>query len=50
MDLSKGKHASLFLRAIIKVFIRVIFLNVIWIEYLDRTFNEKQNDINFKMK
>ena len=40
--------ASLFLRAIINKFIRVIFPNII--SYLDRTFKEEQNDINFKMK
>ena len=40
--------ASLFLRAIINIFIQVIFPNII--TYLDRTFKEEQNDINFKMK
>ena len=40
--------ASLSLRAIINVFIQVIFPNII--TYLERNFNEEQNDINFKMK
>jgi hypothetical protein len=40
--------ASLFFRAIINLFIQVIFLNII--TYLDKTFKEGQNYINFKMK
>ena len=40
--------APLFLRAIINVFIQLIFPNTI--TYLDRTFKEAQNYINFKMK
>jgi hypothetical protein len=40
--------ASLFLRAIINIFIQVIFPNMI--TYLDRTFKEEQNDINFIKK
>jgi len=38
--------ASHFLRAIINIFIQVIFSNII--KYLDRTFKKKQNDLNFK--
>jgi len=37
--------ASIFLR---NIFIQVIFPNII--TYLDRTFKEEQNDINFEMK
>ncbi len=37
--------ASLFLRAIVNIFIQVILPNII--VYLDRTFKEKQNEINF---
>ncbi len=40
--------ASLYLRAIINIFIRAIFQNII--TYLDRTFKEGQNDKNFQMK
>jgi hypothetical protein len=40
--------APLFLRAIMNIFIKVIFTNNI--TYLDRSFKEEQNDINFKMK
>ena len=40
--------ASIFLRAIINIFVQVIFQNSI--TYLDRTFEEEQNDINFQMK
>ena len=36
------------IRAIINLFINVIFLNII--TYLDRTFKEEKNDINFKTK
>ena len=42
------KHAcshQFFLRAIINIFIQVIFQNIII--YLDRIFKEEQNDINF---
>ena len=39
---------SLFFRAIVSQFIQVIFPN--FIKYLDRTFKEEQNDLNFKMK
>ena len=41
-------YTSLFLRAIINIFIQVIFPNII--TYLDRTFKEEQNRINLKMK
>ena len=46
----KAPHvfASLFLRIIINIFIQVIFPNII--TYLDRTFKEELNYINFKMK
>ena len=37
-----------FFRTIINIIIHVIFPNII--AYLDRTFKEEQNDINFKMK
>ena len=40
--------SSTFLRAIMNIFIHVILPNNI--TYLDRTFKEEQNDINFKMK
>ncbi len=40
--------APLFIRATINISIQVIFPNII--TYLDRTFKEEQNDINFKMK
>ena len=38
----------IFLRAIINIFIQALLTNMI--TYLDRTFLEKQNDINFKTK
>jgi hypothetical protein len=37
-----------FFRAIINIFIQEILPNII--KYLDRTFKEEQNDIEFKMK
>ena len=37
-----------FFRAVINMFIRVIFPNII--TYLDTTFKKQQNDINFKTK
>jgi len=40
--------ASLFLRTYINIFVQVIFSKII--TYLDGTFKEEQNDINFKMK
>ena len=40
--------ASLFLPTIINIFIQVIFQNIM--KYLDKTFKEEQNDINFKIK
>jgi len=36
-----------FLRTIINIIIQVIFQNII--AYLDRTFKQEQNDINFKI-
>ena len=35
--------ASLFLRAVVNIFIQVIFSNII--KYLDKHFKEEQNDI-----
>jgi len=40
--------ASFFFRAIINIFIQVIFINII--THLDKTFKEGQNYINFKTK
>jgi hypothetical protein len=40
--------APLFLRAIINIFIQIMFPNII--TYLDRNFKEEQNDMNFIMK
>ena len=48
---SLGKHANgrqFFLRAIINIFIQVIFTTMI--TYLDRTFKEEKNYTNLKMK
>ena len=46
-----GKNANVqhfFLQSIINIVIQVIFPNII--TYLDRTFKEEQNGLNFKIK
>ena len=44
----KCKCATLFLQSIINIVIQVLFPNLI--TYLDRTFKEEQNGLNFKIK
>jgi hypothetical protein len=51
LNLIIGNNANVqhfFLKSIINIVIQVIFPNVI--SYLDRTFKEEQNGINFKIK
>jgi len=46
LDWKTFVFASLYLRAIINIFIQVIFPSIM--AYLDRTFKEEKNHMNFK--